>query len=983
MNILPIIAAIALTRPYELDLANRIADDHPALAPLTNAAPWRVECHAAEAWFETVEGKLLFGDGVCRLRHRATGKDPEVRLRLKEPALATEPFDTLSCWIYGNNHNYMKRADTPPVTVWADFEDSAGREMRIRLDHVHYKEWFKALAVLNAEERGRVKDGARFLGLAITGGTNTEERELFFNSFSVFADELRPLEFKPRAKRPARAFPGAPAGLNTGEGELPFPNRAKGIAPDTEPLAGLEFKLPESDTDWSELAFRLDGGEWQYFAVGGGVVFAKEGGSAKTRWTVDNRVLIAEVESDDEVDEVRFGAWKDAPERELIAIPYYTYCQWPVSERPSVVMTEAGGRPFFFAAHVDWTQSNASEPYAQTTHGTKSLVSANGGTRYFPKTDGRRNVCRERFVWIFSDVFEDVLPVVPNPESPWKTVAGSSVWRAHPAGDRERDIGYWRGVRKRGLKHMIVTDHETQWRDGNESFTFRTFTAPGKGGDEGQREYARAMTGELGFRYGPYNNFTDFAPVNGYWSADHVSRNRDGSFATAWDRCYAPKPAWAVGMCEKLAPEIQKKFGFNTAYCDVHTCVTPWSRVDYDARAPGAGTFAQTFYAFGEIMLIQKNCWNGPVYSEGGCHFMYCGLTDGNYAQDQTYVFHDNPWLVDFDLKRLHPLCCNFGMGNVEMFYAGLSGYVDGETDEEIDRFLAATLAFGHPGFLVHGEKYENRSYFMLQAIASLYTRAEAEQILYLGEDGTMYETSDALANGAYRRNQIVVRYSDGTIVVVNGSMDEKLSFGNLELPPNGYFAASEDESVFVFSGMRDGKRFDYSLSPEYEFSDTRGENGQKVRLREDGGEWPVASLADFAERSHFELAAPEKSGARIRFADMDPGRGAHTGVETSGGKTHTGLVLIPGAGGTAFAEYALEGGRLEFEVGKDDGEQAEAELSFTLEIDGRKAIEEKFADRGWRRFSVDLGEGRRRVKFTVAGAMAGVSQPRPRTSKR
>ena len=85
-----------------------------------------------------------------------------------------------------------------------------------------------------------------------------------------------------------------------------------------------------------------------------------------------------------------------------------------------------------------------------------------------------------------------------------------------------------------------------------------------------------------------------------------VSRTPDNQFGSAWARCYAPKPLRGVEYCENLSPIIQKKFHFSTAYCDVHTCVTPWSRCDYDWRVPGGGTFAQVFYAFGEIMLLQK-----------------------------------------------------------------------------------------------------------------------------------------------------------------------------------------------------------------------------------------------------------------------------------------------------------------------------------------------------------------------------------------
>ena len=170
------------------------------------------------------------------------------------------------------------------------------------------------------------------------------------------------------------------------------------------------------------------------------------------------------------------------------------------------------------------------------------------------------------------------------------------------------------------------------------------------------------MIDTLGYLYGPYNNYTDFATVNGLWHADRMTRQPDGNLLPAWNRCYAPKPTFAVEACEWIVPELQRKFNFNSGYCDVHTCVSPWSRCDYDARVPGGGTFAGTFYAYGELLGLQRKFWTGPVYSEGGVHFMYCGLDDGNFAQDQGARLDVNPWLVDFDLLRMHPLANNFGM---------------------------------------------------------------------------------------------------------------------------------------------------------------------------------------------------------------------------------------------------------------------------------------------------------------------------------
>ena len=127
---------------------------------------------------------------------------------------------------------------------------------------------------------------------------------------------------------------------------------------------------------------------------------------------------------------------------------------------------------------------------------------------------------------------------------------------------------------------------------------------------------------------------------------------------------------------------------------------------------------------------------------------MYCGLTDGNYAQDQNYRISDNPWLVDFDLLRLHPLCCNFGMGNPGMFYPNKSAPTNNVV--ATDRFLAAaTVAFGHPGFLLYNADME-RSYFMVQQLAARYTMADAVEIRYVDAEGRAHETSDAVASGVF-----------------------------------------------------------------------------------------------------------------------------------------------------------------------------------------------------------------------------------------
>jgi len=561
------------------------------------------------------------------------------------------------------------------------------------------------------------------------------------------------------------------------------------------------------------------------------------------------------------VAEVRYGHAEGLDNPRLVTNPFYHY-GYQAADRPAVAVSGPAEQPLFLTGNTDWYLSNASVPFSANAI-NEGRTSYQGGVRYTHKTDGKRNDCFERFFVTLSPRYEEVLPTLPNPKSPYMHVAGTHVWRAHGASNRESDAAHWTNIWRHGMRQCVITDHETGWRDGGESFTFRTRPAPGKGGDQGQYDYARLMQDKLGFVYGPYNNFTDFAPVNEFWSFDMISRTPDNQLQGAWMRCYAPKPARAVEYCAKLAPIIEDKFHFSTAYCDVHTAVAPWDRVDYDRRVPGAGTFAATFYSYGEIMLHQKNAWKGPVYSEGNHHFYYSGLTDGNYAQDRGYDIPNRPWLVDLDLRKMHDLNCNFGMGAESMFY-GENNPAAGPEDKDAytDRFLAATVAFGHPGFLCSGGMDKAlRGYYMIQQLAANYTLSPVKSIGYLDETGKLLDTSAAVASGAYQRNQIVTEYANGTLTMVNGNKTERMKWAGCDLPPNGYLGWTQDNrsarvsdpagtadrrspgnqetsgrpggsvgrpaTAPVFVASTDSgpgtPRYDYCVSPDYTYIDGRG----------------------------------------------------------------------------------------------------------------------------------------------------------------
>src|SRR5690606_35019877 len=109
----------------------------------------------------------------------------------------------------------------------------------------------------------------------------------------------------------------------------------------------------------------------------------------------------------------------------------------------------------------------------------------------------------------------------------------------------------------------------------------------------------------------------------------------------------------------------------------------------------------------GKLLLNEREVYQGPVYSEGKRHWFYAGLVDGNYGQMNHPQSSEIPFLVDFDLLKMHPLEMDAGMGMPSMFFK------DG-AEPNLDQYLATTLAYGHIGLLDYrGLANELKTYYM------------------------------------------------------------------------------------------------------------------------------------------------------------------------------------------------------------------------------------------------------------------------------
>jgi hypothetical protein len=245
---------------------------------------------------------------------------------------------------------------------------------------------------------------------------------------------------------------------------------------------------------------------------------------------------------------------------------------------------------------------------------------------------------------------------------------------------------------------------------------------------------------------------------------------------------------------------------------------------------PGAGTFAATFYAYGELLLHDQDVYDGHCWSEGNHQWLYAGLCVGNYGIAYSSLrLWEYPYLPHFDLLKMHPLSVDIGVPWTSQFFKGKEGWQKPENVvTSIDQFLAATIAYGHIGWLVeetYGIRQTCRSYYMLQPLQSRYAMLKPQEIRY-GTDHGLVSSSQAFSSGDWRKSKIFVHYPGDLRVWINGNAEESWGIEHKgavhNLPPFGWLAISAD-GFYECSESIDGKRYDRARSPECIFVDGRG----------------------------------------------------------------------------------------------------------------------------------------------------------------
>jgi len=524
----------------------------------------------------------------------------------------------------------------------------------------------------------------------------------------------------------------------------------------------------------------------------------------------------------------------------------------------------------FVFCQPDWYVTNAStfdsprQPEWHTVHPSKFKEA---GCGYMPPFGGKRVALHERIFLTVSSDFQEVLPTIDNPKSPYAKRIGEALYLDMPFAWRRKEcLVLLRELKRLGMDRCVVKHHCDTWSStggsrGNEPFCNTSIIASNiPGGEAGHAEYVRQVK-ELGYEYIFYTTYWANAPVNDSFDPGLVALDPDGQWIYNWEQYRLVHPYAAAATAARIAPEIEAKYGSTGSYCDVHTAQVPWWYVDYDPRKPGAAMLRTVFEGYCQVFQAERAAYKGPVVSEGHGYWYYAGMTDGNYAQLGGKEPWKLPFLVDFDLLKIHPLEVDIGMG-----FRNNYGYDKQARDpnDALDRFLCASIAYGHSAMrygrwapdgywhydgywhgwtppdgrevkgrktldpndpLMQKKRVVVRNYFMMQQLASRYALEPVRSIAYF--DGEkLVDTSEAIRSGALDRSQVAVEYQNGLRVFANGSLEHawkvEADGKTYELPPNGWLAI-QGRDFLEYSAIRNGHRVDYVRSPVYTFADGRG----------------------------------------------------------------------------------------------------------------------------------------------------------------
>ena len=465
---------------------------------------------------------------------------------------------------------------------------------------------------------------------------------------------------------------------------------------------------------------------------------------------------------------------------------------------------------------------------------TLSHAGALDGTtaRYGALTDGRRRPVRETAYYALSPDLHAVLPTAPNPASPYRAPLGKHIILDVWGGSFTDNAAWLKELSTYGLTELDTIVHD--WQNGGYDNKLPNVLPanPNLGGDAGMKVWAHTAV-NLGEIFGLHENYVDFYPNAAVYTTKDVAHDSQNHLIPAWKnliQSYAVAPTAILKYARMFTPEVQRRFGENGGYLDVHSAVPPWFHVDFRADVPGAGEFRTVFNAHRDLWKLFRKVHGGPVLGEGNNHWYWSGLLDGVEAQFGQGVPSNGgqtaPLMVDFDLLKIHPLQLNHGMGYLERWLAaGYSGDWGSRIPamKTLDQYRMQEIAYGHAGFvaapLAPNLPFIWQEQNLVIPVTDRYATAQPVSIQY-ELNGRMLDTNAAAAAGS-AFDRVRIQYDDGLVILANSrDADWHVGGGKYVLPQYGWMASGD--GLTAYTAERDGVVVDYARTPASLFVNAR-----------------------------------------------------------------------------------------------------------------------------------------------------------------
>ena len=495
------------------------------------------------------------------------------------------------------------------------------------------------------------------------------------------------------------------------------------------------------------------------------------------------------------------------PLRRRFTVPYLLALDFPVEYLPITNV--------FVYRYLDWTASHGS--YCQ-----ESVA------KYETRTDGTRNRLVESAYITVSPCLDEVLPNLPFAPSPYIAQLAPrimlDIWE-HAKDSYRGDAEHLEALRDQGVEHVAIIQHLWQ-HAGYDAQLPDTLPANAAFGSEADLAAFGAVARKFGYPWSLHENYVEVYPDAPSYEPTIRVLNADGSPSKAWFndatkiQSYGLKCTRALEFAKKFAPEIHRRYGTTAAYLDVHTCAPPWHQLDHDIGQPMAAMTLAKVKSQRQLFQFMRQTHEGPLFGEGFWQFFWAGECDG--VESQVYGNEDHVPLLNFDLLKIHPQMVNHGMGYYERWLR--NGWpkwgVDAGTVEQIDKYRAQELAYGHAGFIgkdqITNIPWVVREHHLMYPVQRLYGTAKVDEIRYEVE-GQMVDDSVAVIAGDTTRQRI--RYDNGLMLWVNWRA-EPWHVENRNLPQWGFLALGPNTQVWT--AMRNGHWADFAECPEHIFADAR-----------------------------------------------------------------------------------------------------------------------------------------------------------------